>query len=142
MLKLEMPAGVKLVGFADHMAIVVVAMNEDMLMNAANTAIRRVAEWLKNKKLELAPEKAEVVILTKKGKIRSFKFRVLEVEIRSSRALKHLGVCLDTKGTFEQHFDRTVEKAEKTMTPLTGLMPNVGGQRASKRRVLVSVVHF
>lgn len=141
MLKLEMPTGVKLVGFADDVAIVVVAMNEYMLMNTANTAIRRIAEWLKTRKLELAPEKTEAVILTKKRKISPIKFGVRGVEIRPSRSLKHLGVWLDTKLTFEEHIEKTVEKAEKTMTALTGLMPNVGGPRASKRRVLASVVH-
>ncbi|XP_030767350.1 uncharacterized protein LOC115891090 [Sitophilus oryzae] len=48
---------------------------------------------------------------------------------------------LDTKLNFADHINKTITKAEKTVTALALVMPNVGGARASKRRVLASVVH-
>nr|CAI5830721.1 unnamed protein product [Callosobruchus analis] len=39
------------------------------------------------------------------------------------------------------HIARTLIKAEKTATALCRLMPKMGGPRASKRRLLSSVVH-
>ena len=48
---------------------------------------------------------------------------------------------LDSKLNFAVHVDRTTQKAERIMTALAGLMPNIKGPRASKRRILASVVH-
>ncbi|KAJ8980699.1 hypothetical protein NQ317_007920 [Molorchus minor] len=60
-----------------------------------------------------------------------------------------LGVWLDSKLVFAEHINKTVEKAEKTLTDLfilmpnrgSILMPNIGGPRASKRRLISSVMH-
>ena len=57
------------------------------------------------------------------------------------KALTYLGVWLDTKLTFREHVNRTVAKIEKTVTALSSLMPNIGGARSSKRKVLSSVAH-
>ncbi|XP_033225991.1 uncharacterized protein LOC117178675 [Belonocnema kinseyi] len=96
--------------------------------------------WLRTRTLILVPEKTEAVILTRKRKVGLINFQLQDIVIRPSEAIKYLGVWLDTKGTYSEHLDRTVEKAEKNMTALTGLMPNIGGPRPSKRHILVSVV--
>ncbi|XP_057652399.1 uncharacterized protein LOC130891589 [Diorhabda carinulata] len=58
-----------------------------------------------------------------------------------TKAVKYLGVWLDTKLSFKQHIEKTIEKAEKTLSALANIMPNIGGPRASKRKILSSVVH-
>lgn len=141
LLKEEIPEGVQLVGFADDVAMVVVAQSEESLVNRANAAVRRVAQWMEVRQLELAPEKTEAVLLTTKRKIGPICFDVLGVQVNPSSDIKQLGVWLDTKLTFKQHIEKTAVKAEKTMTALAGLMPNIGGPRSSKRKVLASVVH-
>lgn len=141
LLKLELPEGVELVGFADDIAMVVEAENSQTLMNRANLAIRRVVQWMTKMKLQLAPEKTEAVLLTTKRKVGHVQFDIQGTAIRPGKALKQLGVWIDTKLNFNEHLDKTVQKAERTMTALAGLMPNIGGPRASKRRVLTSVVH-
>ncbi|KAK9703344.1 hypothetical protein QE152_g29400 [Popillia japonica] len=73
------------------------------------------AEWKK---------KTEAVLLTTKRKNASISFEV------------------HTKQTFAEHVNKTTEKAEKTSKALTKLMPNIGRPRTSKRRILVSVMHF
>lgn len=140
LLELEQPEGVKLIGFADDIAMVVTARNEDLLMSTTNIAIVRIANWLHDNKLQLAPEKTEAVLLTTKRKISAIQFNVLGTELSPTTAIKYLGVWLDTKLTFAEHINRTVQKAEKTMTAILSLMPNIGGPRASKRRILISVV--
>ncbi|XP_060516767.1 uncharacterized protein LOC132696115 [Cylas formicarius] len=138
---LEMPNGVTLIGFADDIGMIVVAKNEELLMCNANTALQRVTRWLEQRRLALAPEKTKAVLLTKKRKIGHVVFNVMGSEIGLSDAVKYLGVWLDRKLSFAEHVKRTVQKAEKTTSALLCLMPNIGGPRSSKRRLLASVVH-
>ncbi|XP_033221161.1 uncharacterized protein LOC117175561 [Belonocnema kinseyi] len=93
------------------------------------------------KETPVSTRKKEAIFLTTKRKISPISFNVQEVDIYPQKSLKHLGVWLDTKLTYKEHIDKTVEKAEKTMTALASLMPNTRGPRASKRKVLVSVIH-
>jgi len=141
LLEIEQPQGVELVGFADDVAMVVVAKTERALMDTADTALLRVANWLNDKQLQLAPEKTEAILLTTKRKIQPIAFNVRGTIIGLSKAIKYLGVWLDTKLTFAEHVNQIVQKAGKTTTALMSLMPNIGGPRASRRKLLASVVH-
>lgn len=141
LIAMEMPEGVTLVGFADDVAVVVTARNESLLMSLACRALQRVANWMESRKLRLAPEKTEAVLLTKRRKIMPISFELLGSTIEVGKAVKYLGVWLDTKLSFAEHIKQTIVKAEKTVTALASLMPNIGGPKASKRRVLSGVVH-
>lgn len=141
LLLMKQPLGVELVGFADDIAMVVTAKTEEVLMNRANTALVRVANWLESRKLSLAPEKTEAVLLTAKRKLTTIEFQILDTNITPSKSLKYLGVWLDTKLKFSEHARKTIVKAEKTLAALTNIMPNIGGPRSSKRKALACVVH-
>lgn len=91
--------------------------------------------------MTVASHKTEAVLLTRKRKISPVQFYIQGTVIYPSNSLKYLGVWLDTKLNFADHINKTITKAEKTVTTLALLMPNVGGARASKRRVLASVVY-
>ncbi|XP_074036343.1 uncharacterized protein [Leptinotarsa decemlineata] len=138
---IETPDGVNLVGFADDVALVVTAKKEKLLMNQANRALLRVSRWMKSKRLQLALQKTEAVLLTRKRKLKTIKFDVEGIIISPSKSIKYLGVWIDTKLTFTDHVNKSILKAEKTVNALSNLMPNVGGPKASKRRLLSSVVH-
>lgn len=139
--KIALPAGVTLIGFADDVAVTVVAKTEEALMGSANLAMREVAKWMQSRQLELAPQKTEAIILTKKRKIGPIRFEINGTVIKPARSIKYLGVWLDTKLTFNEHVSQTLIKAGKTITALSRIMPNTNGPRSSKRRVLSSVVH-
>ena len=141
LLRIELLSGTSLIGFADDIAMVVTAKDEQTLMNTANASLLRVSKWITGRQLQLAPEKTEAVLLTTKRKITPIQFNVQGTIITPGKALKYLGVWLDTKLTFAEHVNKTIQKAEKTVTALTSLMPNIGGPRASKRKVLSCVVH-
>lgn len=141
LLELDMPGGVTLIGFADDIAMVIVGENEEILINLGNAGIARVVRWMKEHDLQLAPHKTEAVLLTTKRKIAPIFFNVLGIDIAPSKAIKYLGVWLDTKLTFGEHISRLVVKAEKTVAALSNLMPKIRGPRASKRRILASVIH-
>ena len=93
------------------------------------------------RKLKLAPHKTEAVLLTTRRKLSPISFKIQDATTVPSKAIKLLGVWLDSKLNFSEHMDRTTQKAERIMTALAGLMPHIKGPRASKRRILASVVH-
>ena len=140
LLLMDQPIGVKLIGFADDVAMVVTAKSEETLMNIANTGLRRISNWMNERLLHLAPQKTEAVILTKKRKMHQLRFTVMETVVIPSPSIRYLGVHLDTKLTFSEHLKNTINKAEKTMKALSAVMPNIGGPRSSKRKLLASVV--
>ncbi|XP_058466317.1 uncharacterized protein LOC131439391 [Malaya genurostris] len=62
-----------------------------------------------------------------------------EVRISSQRALKHLGVMVDDRLSFNAHVDYACEKAAKAVNTVARIMPNVGGSRSSKSCLLANV---
>lgn len=141
LLRIELPDNVSLTAFADDIAMIIWAKTEETLMNKANTGLLRVAKWLKEHQLELAPQKTEAVLLSKRRKISRVFFDVEGVTVEPSNAVRYLGVWLDTKLTFACHVKKTIEKSEKTITALSRILPNVGGPSSSKRQLYCSVVH-
>lgn len=137
----EMPTGVTLVGFADDVVMTATSKSELLLTNLANRGLLRVANSMDNLSLKLAPEKTEAVLLTRRRKLRPITFELRGNTITLSKAVKYLGVWLDTKLNFAEHVNQTVAKVERTTTALAKLMPNIGGPRASKRKILSSVAH-
>lgn len=108
--------GVRLIGFADNMAMIVVNNTETGLMESANRAINQVSLWMERRKLELTPEKTEAALLTIRRKIFPIHFNVQGTVVRPSRAVKYLGVWLYTKLTFVVHVSKATEKAERIAT--------------------------
>lgn len=141
LLRIEMPVGVIVIGFADDIAIVARAKSERLLMNLANRTLQRISKGIKLLRLELAPEKTEAVLLTKRRKLEAIFFEIEGKRLELSKAIKYLGVWLDTKMTFAEHVNQATIKAEKTIKALSSLMPNIGGPRASKRKILSCVAH-
>jgi hypothetical protein len=65
-LRLEMPVEVRLVAFADDLAVMAMAATTDDLMNLVDGALEWVNEWMRGAGLRLAARKTEAVLLTGK----------------------------------------------------------------------------
>lgn len=141
LLRQDYPEGVTLIGFADDIALVATDRYEDTLMIKVNSGLSMVADWMRQNLLELAPQKTESVLLTKKRKLDTISFELLGNKVEPQSAIKYLGIWLDPKLAFHEHVRKAIEKADRTVSALSKLMPNVGGPRASKRRLLASVIH-
>lgn len=75
-LRLPVDKDVKLIAFADDVAIVATAHNAELIEQLVNPVLSDVADWMSTNGLALAPEKSECVILTGKHAFRSPNFRM------------------------------------------------------------------
>lgn len=139
--KIPVPNGVKLIGYADDLAILVVEKTAIQLENTANRVIRDVLEWMDQKKLKLAEQKTEAVLLAAGRKIKNITVRVNNLEITSQENLKYLGIHLDRNMYMGHHIRETAKKANKAIANLARIMPNLGGPKESTRRMLLAVVN-
>jgi len=139
-LRLPVRQGVRLVAFADDVAVVAVAHNAEMVEELVNTTLVDVVAWMTANGLRLAPEKTECVVLTTKKSYRDPHLTVQGCPIPVKRAIRYLGIRLDTRLSFVDHTTTVAAGARKAAAALGRLMPNVGGPTQSKRRLLMSVV--
>lgn len=139
-LRLPVPEGVKLVAFADDVAVIAVAHNAELVERLVNPVLIQIVEWMTENGLQLAPDKSECVVLTKKHAFLNPDLFIQRCLVPVKGFISYLGVQLDTRLSFGQHVARAAEGARKAAAALSRLMPNVGGQRQSKRKLLMSVV--
>ncbi|KAJ8965282.1 hypothetical protein NQ314_004245 [Rhamnusium bicolor] len=89
----------------------------------------------------LAPEKTEIVLLAGRRRHSPINVHIDGVALQTREALKYLGVTIDSKVNFGAHIEIAIGKANRLVTALNRLMPNSGGPRASRRKILGSVAH-
>lgn len=141
LLRLEQPEGVTLVGYADDVAMVILGRNMEEIQLKTDIAMMDIKEWLQTNKLELAVEKTEIILATLKRRPLQDTLKILGEEIKPKEAIKYLGVWIDRKLCFTTHIEKTVTRASQTTAALAKIMPNIGGPRASKRKILSSVAN-
>jgi hypothetical protein len=141
LLRLEMPNGVSMVAYADDVALVITARNAELAQCLLNQAMRGITRWMTTHGLDLAHAKTEIVPFTgsrKKNII--FPMNIGDTEVTTRRETVYLGLKLDTKLLFTPHLLYNTSKAALKMAQLSRLMANTSGPKASKRKVLMSVV--
>ena len=70
-------------------------------------------------------------------------FRTITVSIQritSKQQMKYMGVGFDNRLTFREHFTYIGEKWVATSCALARIIPNVGGSKQERRRLLMKVV--
>ncbi|CAB0037996.1 unnamed protein product [Trichogramma brassicae] len=122
-----------------HRATIVDKKLEDIKV-AADDAIRLVRRALSELGLQTADQKTEVLLVTSRKLKESITLRASDCDIASVPCIRYLGVHIDDKLRFYQHLKFVSEKAACVVGALSGLMPNIGGPRCSRRRLYTSVV--
>ena len=138
-LRMEMPGGAFLVGYADDITAIIEASDLERAQMKLNQVMRRVCGWLEDHDIDLAVHKTEILIMPTMRKDTVIPMQVGTETIETMRAVKHLGVKLDTKLTFWEQIKDASNKAATSTTALKRLMENVGGSKPGKRRLLMSV---
>jgi len=139
-LRLRLPDGCSLIGFADDLALVVVAKEVGAVEAAANAAIQVIAVWMDEAGLDLAGHKTEAVLITSRKKVEYMSVQIGNTTIRSSESIKYLGVLLDNRLSFRPHVEYVTQKAAKMQGALSRMLPNIGGPKVGRRLLLARVV--
>jgi len=106
----------------------------------ANTAERMVESWLSLAGLQLAAHKTEAVLISSRQLVETAKLTVGGVDIVSQRAIKYLGVMIDTRLSYKEHLEYANKKAAATARSLARIVLNTRGPRQERRKLIASVV--
>lgn len=129
----------RLVGFADDIVILAYGRTEEELETALEVAVTRVQKWMEEKGLQLAGQKTEAMMLVGKRAHRPIRLIVDGFQVEWKDELRYLGVWFDKSLTFVPHVKKVTEKAKKIGNRLARLMPNIGGPRPARRKLLHTV---
>ncbi|KAL4082299.1 hypothetical protein QTP88_030085 [Uroleucon formosanum] len=140
--RLPLPAGATIIGYADDTLVVSEGNTLAALQDCANAALATVAGHIGDLGLRLAVDKTEAVVFKAQYGPADLRLRIGDQAVRVCESLKYLGIVHEAKGTwYGAHYRAAADKARRVMAALRGLMPNLGGPRESRRRLLTSVVH-
>ncbi|CAB0032526.1 unnamed protein product [Trichogramma brassicae] len=139
-LRLKIPRSAKIVGFADDIAVTVVAKHLDLVEFYSNETIRLVRAALTDLGLQTADQKTEVLLVTSRKVRETITLRAGDHYITSAPCIRYLGVHIDARLRFDEHFRIVSDNATRVAGALLGIMPNIGGPRSSRRKLYASVV--
>lgn len=135
-LRIQLPQGTRLLGFADDTLVIASGRTSEETQEAVN-----VASEIRGLGLELAVEKTHAVMFKRKYKDRVPRITLDGVEVYVGQSIKYLGITVDDRLGFKKHVQMAADKASKAVSALARIMPNIGGPKEPRRRLLLSVVH-
>ena len=109
-LRIDLPAGTRIIGFADDALVVCAADDVEILELRINDSLWRAKRWLDSRCVKMATEKTEALLVTDR---RSFKYPTIvlgEHEIEWKKSIKYLGVKLDRRLSFGEHLQSRLSK--------------------------------
>jgi Reverse transcriptase (RNA-dependent DNA polymerase)/Endonuclease-reverse transcriptase len=139
-LRLKLPEGVEIVGFADDIVLVVLGDSTQQVEERSTRAIGTIVHWMTENKLKVAHHKTEMVIVSNLKQNQTAHIEFDGCSTTSKRQVKYLGVMIDDRLNFNSHIDYICDKAAKSQAALARIMPNKAGPKSSTRRLIASVV--
>ena len=140
LLRIKLERGVRVVAYADDLAVIVRGSTESELVDKAEYCVAKIGSTLRKMGLQLAPQKTEMVILEGRRKLTSMSIRVEGTVVTSTNSVKYLGVHIDKDIHMKTHVIKTAERSMTTINSLSRIMPRVGGPGQQKRKLLATVV--
>ncbi|KMQ92618.1 reverse transcriptase [Lasius niger] len=140
-LRVTKEPGSHIVCYADDTLIIATA--EDIGTAAVRVGIQvaRVLSQVRRLGLRVSVQKTEAVVFhgrTKPDALPSISVGDGRIELKGS--MKYLGVFIDSRWSFEDHFSYVVDKVSKVTRALGRLMPNLRGPREDKRNLYSKVI--
>lgn len=129
---------ITIIAYADDNAIVAKAPVTFKVGELLEETADSVVVWLGDIGIELALDKSELIIPTRKRTYNTSEVSIKGYSIKSKASVKYLGVQLDQRTNYKAHASVVAEKADKAIRSLRGIMPNLG-PRQGTRKLLAAV---
>ena len=132
LLELLSSRGLKVVGYADDLLIIVRGPHLDVLKEISQGALRALEGWCQQVGLSANPEKTETLIFTRKYKYdKTWNLILWGRPIRMVEELKYLGVILDKRLLWDKHLESKCRRfrgglwqLRRAIGPHWGLQPH------------------
>ncbi|XP_070162482.1 uncharacterized protein [Polyergus mexicanus] len=127
--------------YADDTLIIVNGSNLRNVSLKASVFITRVTNFINGLGLQVAKDKTEAILFRGRGaQDLPDSIMIGDVLVQFSESIKYLGIYIDVRWTFSQHFKYVVEKTGRVIRALNRLMPNLRGPDEKRRRLYANVV--
>jgi len=140
-IRLVLPGRTSVIGFADDIAVAIVAKTLSEAEQLGNEAVAIIEEWLSSVGLSIAHHKTEAVLISSHQVVETASIQVGGSTIRSARAMRYLGVMIDTRLTFREHIFEAIKKAANAARALWRIMLNTRGRKQGRRLLLHLVTY-
>lgn len=141
LLRVRTPPGTTTICFADDTLVIAEGGTTQELETRTNEAIDAVSRWIEEAGLSLSAEKTEAVLFTNRYKYTAPVLIMNGTTLTLSKSMKYLGLIVESSMLYKEHIKYAATRAQSIMTSLGRLMPNLGGPRQARRKLLCSVVH-
>ena len=141
-LRAALPPGCHVVCYADDTLVVAGGTTWERAVGTANVAVACVVGSIKELGLRVAPAKSEALFFHdgKSGVPPQAHIEVDDVRIPVRPTIKYLGLTVDGRWGFVEHFDELAPRLGRRADALLGLMPNLHGPNESVRRLYMNAV--
>ncbi|CAG5079473.1 Similar to X-element\ORF2: Probable RNA-directed DNA polymerase from transposon X-element (Drosophila melanogaster) [Cotesia congregata] len=112
----------KIAEFADDKAIRCRNKNLQYAIDALQASLDSYSAYLEKLNLQLSPEKTKIIIFTHNDyNPRDISFTIKDVTVKPTTSAKFLGITLDQKLTFEDHYSNILTKINKVFPLIKSL---------------------
>ncbi|KMQ85417.1 reverse transcriptase [Lasius niger] len=142
-LRTDLPPDCNVICYADDTLILAGGKSWGEAVARANQATARVVRTIRAVGLKMAHHKTEATFFHngRHGAPPKVRIRAADTPVEVGTQIKYLGLHLDSRWAFGEHFRRIAPRVERAAMALGRLLPNMGGPAETVRRLYAGTVH-
>jgi len=121
-LRLNLPAGSSVIGYADDTVVLVGGNSFGEAVIRANVCLVRVIRKIRHLDLEVSPKKTETKVFDGPSRLVGW---IWDTLVSISSSIRYLGLILDPGWSFREYFREVFPRVERMVVALRRLMPNL-----------------